>query len=148
MKHVKIFEEFINEFNFPNYAEEYTGMPEYTRGGLKNTKPIEDALTKVIDTVFSKPKYKKMWRKGSFSKAGIGFSFAKPESNTHIYPMYIDLMPTGDFLINAEPEELDKWVEKYGSQYDLEQAMSKVKVSPKQIKDAIKEIEAILNKYA
>lgn len=147
MKHVKIFEQFISEF-FPSYAEEYTDMPEYVPYGLKNTKPIEKAMTAVIDTVFKKPKYKGMWANGRFSRNVIGIEIRDPKkSYDSIIPLSITLTPNDGFLIQPKPEDLDKDVEKYGTSFDYEQALAKTKVSPKHIKDAIKELEAWLNKY-
>ena len=144
MKHLKIFEEFVNEF-FPSYDERYTEMPEYVPYGIKNTKPIQDAMTKVIDTVFKKPKYNDMWAKGRFSRDVIGIDIRNQRNQ--LIPLSITLTPNDGFLIQPDIEDLDKEVEKYGTQFDYEQALAKTKVSPKQIKDAIKELEAWLNKY-
>lgn len=144
MKYIKLFE----RFPFNNYEEGYTGMPEYVPYGLKNTKPIEKAITTVIDTVFKKPKYNDMWAKGVFNRNGIGIIIRNPKDRIEFFRLSISLTPNDGFLIQPESEDLDKEVEKYGTSYDYEQALAKTKVSPKQIRDAIKELEAWLNKYA
>lgn len=148
MKHVKIFEEFVNEFDWLSYKEGYTDMPEYVPYGLKNTKPIEKAMTTVIDTVFKKPKYNGMWAKGVFSRNAIGITIRNPKHRIEFFRLSISLTPNDGFLIQPESEDIKKEVEKYGTLYDYEQALANTKVSPKQIKDAIKEVEAWLNKYA
>lgn len=154
MKHIKLFEEFINEA--------WNGEIKKSSGGLNIPDNAKAALTKVIDKIFKKPKYKDMWLDGGFYFVGVRFKF-KPfpdpalvdnlfkQSSLGTYWVTLQLSPDG-FKINPTLEEEDADFAKHAggprpSTTTYEKAFDGLKISNKQINDTVKDLEKLLDKY-
>lgn len=153
MKHIKLFEEFVNEAY---------GEIKKSSGGLDIPENAKTALTKVIDKIFKKPKYKDMWVDGQFYFIGVSFNF-KPFPDPELvdnplmqrrmgtYIIRLQLTPDG-FNINPTMEQEDADMEKHGggrrpSTTTYAKAFDDVKISNKQINDTVKDIEKLLDSY-
>ena len=140
MKRIKLFEHFVNE--------SYDEIMNYT-GALDFPDSAKDALAEVIESIFKKPKYKKTWVKGQYGHCTVDFSFKPNPDRISKYSISLVITPEG-FLLNPPVEELDKMVKKYGNQWTyggaVGEAVESGKISKKEIKGAIKELERFLDR--